>query len=159
LQSRPVGAVFADAGTLGMADPHMLEDRSPAVEDQEAFVASPGIDTRLSLRVGAEAPDRQAVGVVTQLVVPAPELAAGMIPDRVPDREPLATVAVKIEGIGIMAGLAVSLPAAFEPVVVDPEVRVAVLDEDLLAPAVSREIEKGQRVAVGQRVGLQAIVG
>ena len=53
-----------------------------------------------------------------------------------------------------MAGLALSLPEPLQAAVVDPEVRVAVLDQDLCAGPVSGEVEEGQRVAVGQRVGL-----
>ena len=54
LQARQVGAELADAGGLGVTDPHVLEDRAAAVEHQEPFVAAPGIDPRLGFRVGAE---------------------------------------------------------------------------------------------------------
>src|SRR5207253_10441241 len=99
LQARPVGAVLADAGALGMADPHVLEDGPAAVEHQEPFIAPPGIDARLGLGVGAEASDREAIGVVAQRVVPAPELMTGMVPDRVANRDLLATVALLNEWV------------------------------------------------------------
>src|SRR5260221_164366 len=125
-----------------MADAHMLEDCPSSVEHEEPFVAPPGIDARLGLRVSAEAPDREAVGVVPQLIVPAPELSAGVVPDRVADRDLLAAVAVEVKRIRIMAGLPLSLPQWLQAVVQKPEVRVTVLDHDFLALALSGEIEE-----------------
>ena len=74
LQAGPVGQELADAGGLGVADPHVLQDRAAAVEHQEPLVAAPGVDPRLGLRVVAEVADGDAVGVVLQLLVVAPEL-------------------------------------------------------------------------------------
>src|SRR5262249_10073538 len=110
------------------------------IEDQEALVAPPGVDARLGLRVGAEAPDREAVGMVTQLLVPGPELAAGVVPDRVADRELLAAVAVEIHRVGRMAGLTVPLPEPLQEVVQHPEVRVAILDQELVWLSATRKI-------------------
>ena len=152
LEPGQVRAELADAGGLGMADPHVLEDRPAAVEHEEPFVAAPGIDPRLGLRVGAEVADREAVGVVLQLGVLAPELAAVVVPERVADRELLAAVAVDVERIRVMAGLPLACPQRLEAVVEDPEVRVTVLDHELPAfrpvPERSRNASESPLVSV-----------
>src|SRR5262249_18319221 len=110
LEARQVEAVLAHAGALGMADPHGPEDLPAAVEDQEALVAPPGIDARLGLGFGTEAAGCEAVGVVAQLLVTAPELMAVVVPDRVTDDDFLAAVGVEVDRIRVMAGLPLTLP-------------------------------------------------
>ena len=103
------------------------------IEHDEALVAAAGVDARLGLRIAAEVADHDAVGVVLQILVVAPELFARVVPERVADGELVAAVAVHVERIRIVPGLPVALPQQFELVVVDPEVRVAILDQDLAA--------------------------
>ena len=55
-----------------------------------------------------------------------------------------------------MPGLPLALPEPLQAVVEDPEVRVAVLDQELAASRLPGEVEEGQRVAVGQRERLLA---
>ena len=138
LQPGPVGQVLADAGGLGVADPHVLQDRAAAVEHQEPLVAAPGVDPRLGLGVAAEVAHGDAVGVVVELGVVAPELAPAVVPEGVADRQLVAPVAVEVEGIGVMPRLPLALPEPLQAAVEDPEVRVTVLDQDLAAARVAR---------------------
>src|SRR5262245_351855 len=127
-----------------MAHSNMLEDGSSLVEDEEPLIAATRVGLRLCLGVTAKVPHSNTVRMVFQCRVVTPELPTRMIPEGVTDKDFLAAIPVNIERIRKMPRLSLAFPKQFETVVENPEVPVAVFDQDLLATFVSRQIEESQ---------------
>src|SRR5215471_409269 len=116
-----------------MADAHALDDLPAQVEDHEALVAAGSEGTRLGFRLAAEIADKYRIGVVVEFFVVAPQLASVVVPKGIAEHELIASVAIDVVGIGKVPGLPLPLPEQIEIVVVDPEIAIAIFDQDFPA--------------------------
>ena len=104
------GTVLADALRLRVAEAIVLDELAVSLEDEEPFVAAVDIHAHAGRRTAGEVADRQRVRVVPILRVVAPSRLPVGAPERVADQELLPPVAIDVDRVRIVPGLAGSLP-------------------------------------------------
>src|SRR5579859_3270154 len=132
LQSRQIRAIFGDAGILRVAHAHVLQNLAALVEDQQSLVAAGGIGARLGFGIAAEISQKNRVGMIVELFIVAPKLAAGVVPERVAQHEFIAAVAVNIGRVREVSGLALAVPQQFEIIIEDPKIPITVFYQNFL---------------------------
>ena len=152
LQAGKVRPELAHTRTLIVADPDVLENFAVHVEHDESLVAAACVHARRGLGIAAQVANHDAVGMVPESRTLAPETLALVSPDRIADRHLIPAV-VAFERVRIMAGLLAALPEQFEPIVVSPEMLIAVLDQQFTPALVAGKIHECDRVAGHQVVG------
>src|SRR5438045_8812619 len=116
-----------------MTNPYVLEDLAMLVEDQQAFIASASVGSRRSFGIATEVSHEDSVSMVFELFIVAPKLAAGMVPQRISNKDLIATITINVKRIREVSGLAMPLPQQLKIFVQDPEIGIAVLDQDVAA--------------------------
>jgi hypothetical protein len=126
----------------------MLQDVAAPIEHQEALIAPTHVYTRLKVRIATQVSHNNGVRVVLKLAVPAPNLAASVIPHRITDQDFIAAVTVGIESIREMPCKTPPLPQKLKPIIKDPKTRIDVLNKNFMPTLVARKIEKGEGIAI-----------
>jgi hypothetical protein len=124
-----------------MAGAHVLQYVAADIEHDESFIAPARIHSRLSLRITAEVAHRDAVSVIAQVAIVAPKLAAIVIPQRISDGNLVAAV-IHVDWVWIVSRLTIASPQQLEIVTENPEVLVAILNQDLVAPFIAGQVHK-----------------
>src|SRR5262245_11874673 len=122
LQAGQIQAILANARRLSMTCPNMLQDLSFPVKRQNALVTPPRVNFGLRSGVIAEISHGDAIGVVLEFGVAAPELPTCVIPERVSDQDFVPAISVRIERIRKMPSLALPFPQQFQTIVEYPEI-------------------------------------